>query len=130
MPLGFVCDECILLSLKKTDEKLFASENDSILVQFRKNSSLFWSPVFVTTLLVFVAGNFIVTFSLNIVNDMICRSHASSNDEEIDFEETQSYVEVIRVALGIGSCILLGLMRLKNSKLLVKSLKMTLIVIF
>jgi len=71
-----------------------------------------------------------VTFSLNIVNDMICRSQASSNDEEIDFEETQSYVEVIRVALGIGSCILLGLMRLKNSKLLVKSLKMTFIVIF
>lgn len=71
-----------------------------------------------------------MTFSLNIVNDMICRSQASSNDEEIDFEETQSYVEVIRVALGIGSCILLGLMRLKNSKLLVKSLKMTFIVIF
>ena len=116
--------------MKKTDEKLFASENDSILVQFRKNSSLFWSPVFVTTLLVFVAGNFIVTFSLNIVNDMICRSHASSNDKEIDFEETQSYVEVIRVALGIGSCILLGLTRLKNLKLLVKSLKMTFIVIF
>ena len=61
---------------------------------------------------------------------MICRSHASSNDEEIDFEETQSYVEVIRVALGIGSCILLGLTRLKNLKLLVKSLKMTFIVIF
>ena len=102
--------------MKKTDEKLFASENDSILVQFRKNSSLFWSPVFVITLLVFVAGNFIVTFSLNIVNDMICRGQASSNDAEIDFEETQSYVEAIRVALGIGSCILLGLTRLKNIK--------------
>ena len=106
--------------MKKTDEKLFASENDSILVQFKKNSSLFWSPVFVTTLLVFVAGNFIVTFSLNIVNDMICRSQASLIDEEIDFEETQSYVEVIRVAVGIGSCILLGLTRFKNITLLVK----------
>ena len=47
---------------------------------------------------------------------MICRSQASLIDEEIDFEETQSYVEVIRVAVGIGSCILLGLTRFKNIK--------------
>ena len=81
------------------------------MVQFKKNSSLFWSPVFIITLLVFVAGNFIVTFSLNIVNDMICRSIESSSASEINFEKTQTYVEAIRVALGIGSCILLGLVR-------------------
>ena len=81
------------------------------MVQFKKNSSLFWSPVFVITLLVFVAGNFVVTFSLNIVNDMICRSIESSTYEETDFEQAQSYVEVTRVALGIGSCILLGFTR-------------------